>query len=487
MNVATRAADAVLFAGAGGSCEGIRRALGLSPWLAVNHNPVALAAHALNHPKTRHLCEDVFKAQPHKVWPRNRRLRLLWASPDCTDFSRAKGGAPVSSGRRSLAWVVQDWVAQTSPLVVMLENVPEFEGWGPLGEDGRRDPTRAGETFEEFVQMFKLHGYRVEWRVLRACDYGAPTIRRRLYLIARRDGKPIVWPEPTHGPGRPLPRHTAAECIDWSLPGRSIFDRPKPLAKATMARIAEGLRKFVLESPQPFLLNLSHGGRLEPIGEPMRTITATPDGGDRALVVPWFQETANGERAGQAPRVRALDLPAPTVTATGSQGALACAWLESFYSSAKGGRGLDDPMPAVTGGGRHEGLACAWLAKHYTGAIGSDMRAPMGTVTAQDHHSLCAAFLTSYYSGGGTAQSLSDPMAAIVTRARHGLVVVELQGQPYALRDITLRMLTPRELATAQGFGPDYQLVGTVAQQIAQVGNSVCPPVAEALVRANVR
>lgn len=468
MNVATFAEDAVLFAGAGGSCEGIRRATGRSPRLAVNHNPIALRAHALNHPDTRHLCEDVFQAQPWRVWPRDRRLRLLWASPDCTDFSRAKGGAPVTSGRRSLAWVVADWVAQTSPQIVMLENVPEFEGWGPLDDEGKRDPARAGETFAEFVAMFKLHGYRVSWRVLRACDYGAPTIRRRLYLIARRDNKPIVWPEPTHGPGRPLPWHTAAECIDWSLPGRSIFNRPKPLAKTTMARIAEGLRKFVLESPQPFIVPArTHGGGgngPRSIDEPMRSVTtkaefalATPhllnlSHGDRALVVPWFQETANGERAGQAPRVRALDLPAPTVTATGSQGA----------------------------------VACAWLAKHYTGATGSTLRAPLGTVTSQDHHSLCAAFLTSYYSGGGTAQALSDPMAAIVTRARHGLVVVELEGQPYALRDITLRMLTPRELATAQGFGPEYQLVGTIAQQIAQVGNSVCPPVAEALVRANL-
>lgn len=479
-------ADAVLFAGAGGSCEGIRRATGFSPWLAINHNPVALQAHALNHPETRHLCEDVFEAQPWRVWPKAQPLRLLWASPDCTDFSRAKGGAPVSSGRRSLAWVVADWVAQTAPRIVMLENVPEFEGWGPLAEDGRRDPERAGETFAEFVQMFKLHGYRVDWRVLRACDYGAPTIRRRLYLIARRDRVTPRWPEPTHGPGCPLPWRTAAECIDWSLPGRSIFGRSRPLASATMARIAEGFKRFVVDCPRPFLLNLSHGGRLEPIDEPMRTITATPDGGDRALVVPWFQETANGERQGQAPRVRSIDLPTPTVTATGSQGAIGCAWLESFYSSALGGRALDEPMPAVTGGGRHEALAFAWLAKHYTGATGSDLRAPIGTVTAQDHHSLCAAFVTSYYSGGGTAQPLSDPMAAVVTRARHGLVVVELGGQPYALRDITLRMLAPRELATAQGFGPDYQLVGTIAQQIAQVGNSVCPPVAEALVRANL-
>lgn len=451
MNVATFAEDAVLFAGAGGSCEGIRRATGASPRLAVNHNPIALRAHALNHPDTHHLCEDVFKAQPWRVWPRDRRLRLLWASPDCTDFSRAKGGKPVSGGRRSLAWAVIDWIAQVSPQILMLENVGEFLGWGPLREDGRRDPARAGETFAEWLATLRLHGYRAEWRLLRACDYGAPTIRKRLYLIARRDGRPIVWPEPTHGPGR-IPYRTAAECIDWSIPGRSIFGRPTPLAPKTMKRIAGGLRRFVLEAAQPFLLNLSHGGRLEPLDEPMRTVTATPAGGDRALVVPWFQETANGERPGQAPRVRALDLPAPTVTATGSQGA----------------------------------VACAWLAKHYTGATGSDLRAPLGTVTAQDHHSLCAAFLTSYYSGGGTAQALSDPMAAIVTRARHGLVVVELGGQPYALRDITLRMLTPRELATAQGFGPDYQLVGTIAQQIAQVGNSVCPPVAEALVRANL-
>lgn len=448
-----RYTSVVLFAGAGGSCTGIAAATGQSPMLAINHNPIALASHAANHPATRHLCEDVFQAQPWRVWHQGQDLWLLWTSPDCTHFSRAKGGAPVSAGRRSLADAAIDWAAQARPRVLMLENVPEFLTWGPL-IDGQPDKTRAGEHFRAWVLRLQLLGYRVEWRVLRACDYGTPTIRKRLYLIARCDGRPIVWPEPTHGPGL-LPYRSAAECIDWSDMGTSIFNRPRPLAEKTMARIFEGLRRFVVEAPEPFILNLSHGGRLESLAEPMRTVTAGPKGGDRALVMPWLQSTANGERAGQAPRVGDIQDPLATVTATGSPGA----------------------------------LGVAWLAKHYGGprsVCGSDLRAPLGTVTTQDHHSLVAAYLVQYYGTGGQGSHPADPLPAVVTKARHGLVTVTLQGQEWAVQDITLRMLKPRELARAQGFPDDYQILGTTAEQIAQIGNAVCPPVAEALVRANM-
>jgi DNA (cytosine-5)-methyltransferase 1 len=490
-----------LFAGGGGASEGIRRALGRCPDVAVNHDEHAIRMHALNHPNTIHLREDVFDVDPWTTC-RGRRPDLLWASPDCTHFSRAKGDVPRSKKIRGLAWVVADWARAVQPRVILVENVPEFLTWGPLDETGRPDKAAAGEHFREWLQHLTLAGYRVEWRALRACDYGAPTIRNRLYIIARSDGEPIVWPEPTHGPGRPLPWRTAAECIDWTIPCPSIFARKKPLADATQRRIAEGLRRFVLESPRPFIaplrgtstahrsvhpvdgplstitgqgqhhalvvpsvLNLSHGGRQEDIAEPMRTITATPKGGDRALLTAWLSNTRNGERAGQAPRVRSVEEPAWTITANGSQGA----------------------------------VVSAWLAKHYTGVVGSGLDQPIGTVTARDHHSLVeahlghggrarevAAFLVQYYGSGGQWAKLTEPMRTIVTKARMGLVEVVIDGSPWAVTDIGLRMLTPRELATAQGLQRDYVLQGTTEQQIARIGNMVCPDVVEALVRAQV-
>jgi DNA (cytosine-5)-methyltransferase 1 len=336
-----------------------------------------------------------------------------------------------------------------------------------LDEDNQPIKAKAGEHFTEWLQHLTMAGYRVEWRLLRACDYGAPTIRERLYIIARSDGEPIVWPEPTHGPGRPLPWRTAAECIDWTIPCPSIFARKKPLADATQHRVAEGLRRFVLESPRPFIAPLrgtSPGHRsVHPVDGPLSTITG--QGQHHALVVPWVANTRNGEAPGQAPRVRSVEEPAWTITATGSQGA----------------------------------VVSAWLAKNYTGVVGSSLSKPMGTVTARDHHSLVeahlghggrarevAAFLVQYYGSGGQWAKLTEPMRTIVSKARMGLAEVELNGSPWAVTDIGLRMLTPRELATAQGFQRDYVLLGTTAQQIARIGNSVCPDVAEALVRAQV-
>lgn len=370
---------------------------GVSVDLAVNHNAQAIESHAANFPTCRNLREDVFQALPNLVWDADKVLDVLWASPSCTHFSRARGAVPVSEQERSLADVVLLWARDARPRVVLVENVSEWVGWGPLDAAGKPDKARAGELFQRWVRSLEMMGYEVEWRVLRACDYGAPTIRKRLYLVARCDGSGVAWPRATHGPGCDLPWRTAADCIDWSLPrGRSIFGRKKPLADATMRRIAEGMVKFVLECPRPFILNLSHGGRLEPLEAPMRTVTATPRGGDRLLVTPHL-----------------------------------------------GNSGDDSPS------GRR-----------------------------------VAAFLTSYYSGGGGASPLSAPMSAVVTRARHGLVCVTLDGR--AVLDVTLRMLTPDELMAAQGFRPGYRLVGSKADQIRQVGNSVCPPVAEAIARANL-
>lgn len=389
-----------LFAGAGGWSHGWRLATGREPLLAVDHCPHAVHLHRLNHPATEHFLEDVRQVDPAAAVA-GRRIDWLHLSPDCTHFSRAKGGKPREQGIRGLAWVGVEWARAARPTILSLENVGEFTTWGPLDEKGHPIKERAGETFAEFVAALRGLGYVVDWRVLCAADYGAPTIRRRLFLIARRDGKPIVWPEPTHADPakRDLwsaglqPWRTAAECIDWSIPCPSIFDRPKPLAPATCRRIAAGIVRYVLHG-KPFLVNLTHGGA------------------------------------------------------------------------------------------KH-GLVAAFLQQNFTGMVGKPLTVPVPTVTARDHHSV-AAFLTTYYSQGGTANRADAPAPTIVTKAKHGLVTVDIDGESSVLADIGLRMLQPRELARAQGFPDSYVLEGTKTEQIARVGNSVCPQVAAAIVRANV-
>jgi len=471
---------------------------------------------------------------------------------NCTHHSRARGGKPRDGKLRSLAWVGINWAQNVQPRVIFLENVPEFLTWGPLYERGdlladgsevpeklidTPIPERRGETFRAFIAALTLAGYKVEWKTLRACDYGVPTTRDRLYLVARCDNEPIVWPEPTHGKNRGQePYHTAHECIDYSIPCPSIFmDRQqarawakearkthpgigvpqRPLSEATQRRIAEGIKRYVLgarrpfivnlthggrlediDEPmktitaahrgekaivEPFLVNLSHGGRLEPADEPMRTITATPKGGDRAVVVPYIVNTRNGERAGQAPRTRDILRPLPTVTAEGSQGALVAAFL------AKGvvGSSLEAPLGTVTAIDHHS-LAAVHIAKLYGTSTGSAADEPLHTVTGQGgKHALVAAFLLKYYKEQWSG--VDEPMHTIVTKARMGLVTVTIDGEEYVIVDIGFRMLHPRELARAQGFPDDYQLVGTKEQQIARIGNSVCPGVVRALVSANVR
>jgi len=251
-----------LFAGAGGASLGIRDALGRDPDVAINHDPVAVSVHAANHPATRHLRGNVWAYAPRDV-TQGAPVDLLHASPTCTHFSKAKG-APLDRREatkvRALAWVVNRWAHEARPRIITLENVEAFADWGPLLNDGRPCPVRKGLTFRRWVKSLRDAGYAVEWRELRACDYGAPTSRKRLFVIARCDGRPIVWPTPTHGRGL-LPYRTAAECIDWSIPCPSIFDRKKPLSEATMRRIARGLRRFVLETDRPFVVagGVKHG------------------------------------------------------------------------------------------------------------------------------------------------------------------------------------------------------------------------------------
>jgi DNA (cytosine-5)-methyltransferase 1 len=468
------------FAGGGGASLGIELALGRSPDIAVNHDAEALAMHEANHPETRHFREDVFDVDPVEACA-GQPVDLAWFSPDCTFFSKSRGGKPFrdrhrARRRRGLAWVVVKWARAVSPRVILLENVEEFEDWGPLGEDNRPCPERRGLTFRRWLAQLQNLGYRVEWRQLRACDYGAPTIRKRLFVIARCDGQPIMWPAPTHGPGRAAPYRTAAECIDWSIPCPSIFERAKPLAPATMRRIARGVFKYVIGAAEPFIAPVTHQGdeRVHAIGEPLRTVTSA-NRGEQALVAPTLIQTGRGERPGQAPR--ALDLQAPLGT--------------------------------VCAGGAKHALVAAFLAKHYGGneSPGTQLDLPISTITTQDHHHLVEvraatpgaadhreqvrAFLMAYYGTEQQAAQMRMPLPTITTRDRFALVTVH--GQEYVIADIGMRMLAPHELAAAHGFPATYNLAPVVegrqlskTAQIRMIGNSVCPPVAAALVRANV-
>jgi DNA (cytosine-5)-methyltransferase 1 len=480
-----------LFAGGGGASTGIEWAGGHVA-VAVNHDPDAVAMHAANHPNTAHHCKSVFDVPP--FLPGGRPIDLLWASPDCTHFSRAKGGKPVSSGRRDLAWVTVDWAKSVRPKVIALENVGDFLGYGPLHPSDHPDEKlrdrpikeRAGETFRAFVSALQEQGYTVDWRLLKACDYGAPTTRERLYLLARRDGIAPRWPEPTHGPGRAKPWRTAAEIIDWSIPCPSIFDRPRgPLAEATQRRIAEGLRRFVFEAASPYIVRIGHqssdAGKVHTVHDPLRTITSK---NEHLLVTPSLIQTGYGERPGQAPRALDIGKPLGTVVAGGAKHALISAFLAKHYTGVVGHM-PDRPLGTVTGIDHHSVVA-AHLTKFYGTSTGSGMDAPSPTVTATGNHlGLVAAFILKYYGEGSQHSELSEPLHTIVTKARHGVVEVELAGDTYALVDIGMRMLEPRELATAQGFPPSYVLTGTKTSQIARIGNSVCPPVAEAIARAN--
>lgn len=489
-----------LFAGGGGASTGIEAALGRPVDIAINHSPVALAVHHANHPRTRHLVTDVFEVDPRTATG-GRPVDLLWASPDCTHFSVAKGGTPRSGGIRSLAWVVVDWARAVRPSLILLENVPEFRTWGPLDAEGHPIKARMGETFTQWQGALELLGYQVEWRTLDASHFGAPTRRRRLFLVARCDGAPIRWPEPTHGPGR-LPLRTAAECIDWSLPCPSIFERQRPLAEKTLRRIAAGLRRFVVESANPFVVAgvapfvAGCGGRAGDSGptgslDPLGTITAK---NDRVLVAPTLVQTGYGERPGQRPRSLDLHEPLGTVVGGGAKHALVAAFLAKHYgdpgrSSGGGaviGQELSAPLGTVTARDHHS-LAAATLVKLRGECAGADLREPLPTVTAGGTHlAEVRAFLAAYYSADA-GQALDEPMRTVTSRHRLGLVTVE--GVEHVITDIGLRMLEPHELLRAQfgRFAAAYDLGAATskAAKVRLIGNSVCPEVAEALVGAN--
>ena len=425
-----------LFCGVGGGSEGVRRALGRDPDVAVNHWQYAIDMHRRNHPTTEHFQEDVFNISPWQA-SRGKRVDLLVGTAPCPHFSNAKGAAPFDEGIRCLSNVFVDWANKIQPRIILLENVKEFAQWGPLDEKGRPIKERRGEYFRQWVQQIEAAGYKVEWRLLSACDYGAPTSRLRFFLIARCDGQPIQWPPATHGDGL-IPYRTAGECIDWSLPMCSIFASPqeakvwarhhgmgipqRPLEEATMERIAKGLKKFVLGN-DPYLLTLDGGAYAAP-----------------------FLSRQFGASVGQQ-----LTLPMPTATVV-NKTALVSAFFTQFYGTAVGSP-LSAPVPTITSGGQHIGVIAAFLAK--------------------------------YYGADGQFQGMNCPLDTITTKDRFGLVTVSIQGEQHYISDIYLRMLSPGELAKAQGFPDSYIIEGSKKDRIKGIGNSVVPQVVEALIRAN--
>lgn len=556
------------FAGGGGASLGIRIGTGRGVDIAVNHDRLAIEMHEANHPETLHLCESVWKVDPLAATG-GRPVGLAWFSPDCKHFSRAKGGKPVEKRIRGLAWVVVKWAKVVRPRVIILENVREFETWGPLGRDDRPDPKRMGLTYRRWLGNLRNLGYTIETRVLDAADYGAPTHRRRLFLIARCDGQPIVWPESTHGDPKKIgqgglfgtklqPWRTAAQCIDWSLPCPSIFERKRPLAEKTLRRIAMGLQRYVLANPRPFIVRCAHGessasgprwgSGVEDTGAPLPTVTASKDfalatpvlthvnhGGERppidpAAPLPTVTGAHRGEIAIAAPVIarmnhgekqwNGVDEPATTVTTQSNKQALVTAFLAGVggrsgqspptspeaplgTTTAKADRAVATATLVGVGGADYAGkprpvdapkgavmpndrgaVAAAYLTQLRGSNRGKgDVTEPMPTATAGGTHvGEVRAFLIKYY-GCGNGQRVDEPAHTLTARDRLGLVTIE--GNDYQIVDIGLRMLTPRELARAQGFPDSYILTGTKSNQVAKIGNSVCPPIAAALAAAN--
>jgi DNA (cytosine-5)-methyltransferase 1 len=466
------------FAGGGGTSTGLEAAFGRPVDIAINHDPEALAMHAINHPFTKHLCESVWDIDPIEVTG-NQPVGLVWLSPDCKHFSKAKGGKPVEKKIRGLAWVTLRWAAKCKPRVIMLENVEEFKTWGPLMQDEagawKPDPSKRGKTFESFIRQLEGHGYTVDHRELRASDHATPTIRKRFFLVARRDGLPIRWPEATHGAptsigvlaGKLLPHRTAAECIDWSLACPSIFERKKPLADATMRRIAKGIMRYVIDAANPFIVGqggpiysgkpvsanqpigtlttenhravvipsivpVTHQGsvRSESINEPFRTITGAKRG-EKALASATLVQVGYGEREGQAPRALDIDKPLGTVVGT-PKAALVTAFLnEHANASNQRVMAVDEPLRTVCAQvkGGHFSMVSAELAPfvmtNTSGHAGADIESAVPTITAAGNQALATAFLAKHYTGV-VGSDLTDPIGTVTAQDHHSLVSAHL-------------------------------------------------------------
>ena len=533
------------FAGGGGASTGIELACGRPVAIAINHDPDAILLHKTNHPYTEHLQASVWDVDPVEVC-RGRPVGLAWFSPDCKHFSKAKGAALVDRNIRGLAWIVLRWAALVRPRVIMLENVEEFQTWGPVRK-GKPVKSKAGQTFRKWKQQLSDLGYIIGHRELVAADYGAPTTRKRFVLVARCDGKPIVWPERTHAPrdseevlsGKLQPWRSAAEIMDWSIPGYSIFDSRqeiweryqvkavRPLADNTLRRVIRGVDKFTIRSGKPFLVECYHGGdgHLRNKDEPVNTLTGKYTGGVCGPVIAPFTFSNTGGSVGAD-----AGEPVHTIRTAGGQ-ILASTNLIQYHTEQTENvraNSLGSPILTVDASNRYA-LTCANLVEYYGNGVPLDLREPMRTVTAHDREALTAAHIVEF-KGQDIGQRADAPLRtitasagefadcrAVLAQAKDGdlgrwplirellnrycgyhlaeneVILLVIQGIAYYIADITLRMLVPRELYNAMGFPLDYIIdrdyLGNAygkTKQVARCGNAVCPPLAEAMVRANL-
>lgn len=470
------------FAGGGGASVGIEMALGRQVDIAINHNPDAIRMHKTNHPDTLHLTEDIFKVNLEK-YVAGRHVGLMWASPDCTSHSKAKGGKPREHGLRILPWAVYRHARKIFPDVIIMENVEEIQQWGPLDEKGRPIPERKGEDYRKFISAMQSLGYDFDSRELVAADYGAPTTRKRWYAIFRRDEKPIAWPEPTHsktgtdGKKKWVPVESV---LNFSDLGKSIFGRKKPLADNTMRRIARGLDKFVFKNPEPFLVQVNHGGdhfRGQSVHEPIPTITGKHGFG---VVTPYMIQY-HSETTKYGVRGQAVSVPMQTIDTSNRYG-LVSAFLTKFYKTGTG-QELNEPLHTITTSPGHFGqVSVLGVDYDYLMAAGVEEE------TAQKA-TWVSWFIMEYY-GSGTGQQVAEPLHTVVTKDRFALLTI--LGNQYVILDIFLRMLTPEELKLAQGFPQDYIIDRDynwkpypIAKQVERIGNSVVPVMAQKLVESN--
>lgn len=536
------------FAGGGGASTGMELATGRVVDIAINHDPDAILMHRTNHPHTTHYQASVWDVDPVEVC-RGREVGLAWFSPDCKHFSKAKGGKPVDKNIRGLAWIVLRWAGTVRPRVIILENVEEFQTWGPVRK-GKPVKKLTGQTFRKWLDQLRNLGYDVEWRELVAADYGAPTTRKRFFLIARRDGRPIVWPTPTHAPvdspevkaGLRKPWRSAAEIIDWSLPTPSIFDTKesirekynltaqRPLRPNTMARVARGVDKFVIKTASPFLVVVNHSGefRGQDPGEPLQTVTAKHGYGVASPVLaPWTVTNTTNSTGHPASE------PMDTARTGGGGGQMFLSASLVQYHTEQGervrGQGLDAPLLTVDASNRY-GLSAVCLEKYYGTATGQGAGEPLHTITAKDREGVVAAHMVKL-KGTNLGGPVSEPVQTITAGGGHfgvvstvvapvspwadlknwpkirellntycgydlkenEVILFQIAGGLYFMADIGLRMLTPRELYRANGFPDDYIIDRDYtgkeygkAKQVARCGNAVPPPFATALVRANL-
>ena len=537
------------FAGGGGASTGIELACGRPVTIAINHDPDAILMHKTNHPYTEHYQASVWDVDPREVC-RGRPVGLLWASPDCKHFSKAKGGKPVDKKIRGLAWIALRWAGTVRPRVIILENVEEFQTWGPVRR-GKPVKARVGETFQKFVRQLAALGYDIQWRELVAADYGAPTIRKRFFLVARCDGRPILWPERTHAPadspevqaGLLEPWRSAAEIIDWSLPCPSIFDTKeeiraryglaaqRPLKPNTLRRVARGVDKFVIKSANPFLVVVNHAGefRGQEIVDPLQTITAKHGYGVASpAMVPWtvtnttnstghpVNEPIDTARTGggggqmflgasmiqyhteQSEHVRGQKITKPimTIDAANRYG-LTAATLVKYYGTDQHGQKIQDPLHTVTAKAR-SALMATHLVKMKGTNLGGPMSEPVQTITAGGGHFGVVTTVVVKAEPGANLKHWPEIRGLLNTYCGYHLgpedvILFEIGGAAYFMADIGLRMMIPRELYAANGFPPDYIIdrdyLGNAygkSKQVARCGNAVPPPFATALVRANL-